>query len=143
MSVEDRAARQRELAAQLEGRSDQEITLGVEAQGVDTVLDQIFSGMAEAFVPARAAGQSAVVQYDINTSSGVRTYQLRVADGRCDVVKGGGGSPARVTLQLALADFMRLVAGILNGPQAFMQGKLKIGGDLMFAQVMQTWFQPA
>jgi putative sterol carrier protein len=140
MADEDRAARQRELAAQLQGRSDQEITLGVEAQGVDTVLDQIFSGMAEAFVPARAAGQGAVVQYDVNTSGGVLSYQLKVAEGRCDVVKGGG-SPARVTLQLALADFMRLVAGILNGPQAFMQGKLKIAGDLMFAQIMQTWFQ--
>ena len=54
----------------------------------------------------------------------------------------GAAGPARVTLQLGIADFMRLVAGVLNGPQAFMQGKLKIAGDLMFAQVMQTWFAP-
>ena len=66
MADESRAARQRELAAQLEGRSDQEITMGIEVQGVDGVLDQIFAGMAEAFTPSRAAGQSAIIQYDVN-----------------------------------------------------------------------------
>jgi putative sterol carrier protein len=142
MADEERAARQRELAAQLEGRSDEEIAKGVEVQGVDEVLDLIFAGLAEAFAPSRAAGQSAVIQYDVVAPGGVRTYQLRVADGRCTVARGAAG-PARVTLTLALPDLMRLVAGLLNGPQAFMTGKLKIAGDLMLAQVMQTWFAPA
>jgi putative sterol carrier protein len=31
-------------------------------------------------------------------------------------------------------------AGQLDGMQAFMTGKLKLTGDMMFAQSMQAWF---
>jgi putative sterol carrier protein len=139
--ADDRQARQKELAASIEGRSDEEIEKGIEAQGTDTVLDQIFAGMAEAFLPAKAAGQSAVIQYDVKAGGKAHSYQLKVADGTCQIVKGAAG-PARVTLGLSLADFLRLVSGKLNGMQAFMSGKLKLQGDMMFAQTMQGWFQP-
>ena len=77
------AAEQRraELAATLEGHSDDEIIKGLEAQGVDTVLEQIFNGMCEAFLPEKAGTQSAVVQYDVTASGKTYTYQLKVADG--------------------------------------------------------------
>ena len=105
-----------------------------------SVLGDCFKGMAEAFLPAKATGQSAVVQYDVTASGKTHSYQLKVADGKCEVVKGTGG-PARVTLGLNAADFLRLLTGKLNGMQAFMAGKLKLTGDMMFAQVMQGWFQ--
>ncbi len=129
------------LAAQIEGRSDDEIVKGIEAQGVDGVLDSCFQGMAAAFRPEVAGGQSAVVQYDVNAPSGKRSYQLRVAGGQCALAKGAS-EPARLTLALGLADFMRLVAGKLNGQQAFMQGKLKLQGDMTLAMVLQNWFAP-
>ncbi len=132
-------ARRKELAATLEGRSDDEIVQGVQAQGIDTVLDQIFAGMKDAFLPEKAGNQSAVIQYDVNAAGKVHTYQLKVANGKCELAKGAGG-PARVTLALGLADLLRLVSGKLNGMQAFMTGKLKLTGDMMFAQVMQGWF---
>jgi putative sterol carrier protein len=138
----DAEKRRAELAATLEGRSDEEITKGVEAQGVDTVLEQIFTGMCEAFLPEKAGSQSAVIQYDVTASGKTYTYQLKVADGKCQVVKGGGG-PAKTTLTLNVADFLRLITGKLNGMQAFMSGKLKLTGDMMFAQVMQGWFRQA
>jgi len=116
--ADDRQKRRQELAATLEGRSDEEITQGVVAQGADTVLGQIFSGMSEA----------------------VHSYQLKIAGGKCELVKGAAG-PARVTLTLQAPDFLRLVTGTLNGMQAFMTGKLKLTGDMMFAQVMQGWFE--
>jgi putative sterol carrier protein len=82
-----------------------------------------------------------VIQYDVTASGKTHTFQLKVANGKCEVGRGAGG-PARVTLTLALPDFLRLVSGKLNGMQAFMTGKLKLGGDMMFAQTMQGWFQP-
>ncbi|TMB01520.1 MAG: SCP2 sterol-binding domain-containing protein [Deltaproteobacteria bacterium] len=138
--ADDRQKRRQELAATLEGRSDEEITQGVVAQGADTVLGQIFSGMSEAFLPEKAGSQSAVIQYDINVGGTVHTYQLKIAGGKCELVKGAAG-PARVTLALQAPDFLRLVTGKLNGMQAFMTGKLKLTGDMMFAQVMQGWFE--
>jgi len=46
-----------------------------------------------------------------------------------------------VTLALALADFLRFIAGQLDGMQGFMGGKLKLTGDIMFAQSMRSWFK--
>jgi len=140
--ADDRQKRRQELAATLEGRSDEEITQGVVAQGADTVLQQIFAGMAEAFLPDKAGSQSAVIQYDINVGGTVHSFQLKIAGGKCELVKGAAG-PARVTLALQAPDFLRLVTGKLNGMQAFMAGKLKLTGDMMFAQVMQGWFRQA
>jgi len=138
--ADDRQKRREELAATLEGRSDEEITQGVLAQGADTVLQQIFAGMCEAFLADKAGSQSAVIQYDVNVGGTVHSYQLKIAGGKCELVKGAAG-PARVTLTLQSPDFLRLVTGKLNGMQAFMTGKLKLTGDMMFAQVMQGWFE--
>jgi putative sterol carrier protein len=128
-----------QLAELVEGRSDEEINEFVSAAGVDTVLDQIFDGMKEAFLPEKTAGQSALVQWDIAAPDGTRSYQFKVDDGACSVAQGAGDSP-RVTLGLNLADFVRFVSGSLDGMQAFMSGKLKLTGDMFFAQTMQTWF---
>ncbi len=131
-----------ELAAMIEGRSDEEIIKGIESQGIEKVLGDIFAGMAEAFLPEKAGSQSAVIQYDITASGKTYSYQLNCAGGKCAIVKGAAG-PARTTLGLNAADFLRLVTGKLNGMQAFMAGKLKLTGDMMFAQVMQGWFKQA
>ena len=45
-----------------------------------------------------------------------------------------------MTLGQSLPDFLRFIAGELDGMQAFMSGKLRLSGDLMFAQNMQRWF---
>ena len=132
-------ARRAELAALIEGRSDEEITRGVEERGVESVLDGIFQGMAEAFLPDKAAGQSALVQYDVTVGGSPHTYQLKIGGGTCEVVKGRA-DPPRVTLTLALPDFLRLVAGKLPPVEAFMTGKLKLQGDVMIATAMQVWF---
>jgi putative sterol carrier protein len=62
-----------------------------------------------------------------------------VADGTCTVAQGNA-EPARVTLGMTLPDFLRFLTGKLDGMQAFMTGKLKLSGDMMFAQSMQAWF---
>jgi putative sterol carrier protein len=128
-----------QLAELVDGRTDEEINEFVSTTGVDTVLDQIFEGMQEAFLPEKAAGQSALVQWDIAAPDGTRSYQFKVDNGECSVAKGAGDAP-RVTLGLALADFVRFVSGKLDGMQAFMSGKLKLTGDMFFAQTMQAWF---
>ena len=68
MSKQSIEARRAELAALIEGRSDEEITRGVEERGVESVLDGVFQGMADAFLPDKAAGQSAIVQYDVTVA---------------------------------------------------------------------------
>ena len=128
-----------ELAALIEGKSDDEINAGVAERGTEKVLSQIFEYMAGRFQPERAGNQSAVIGWDVTSPEGTHSYQLKVADGTCTVVQGNA-EPARVTLGMALPDFLRFLTGQLDGMQAFMTGKLKLSGDMMFAQSMQAWF---
>ena len=128
------------LGELVEGKSDDEINEAVNQMGgSDALLTQVFQGFKDRFQADKAAGQSAVIQWDITTPDGVKTTQLHVKDGNLDVVPGGTEA-ARVTLQLAQPDFIRFIAGKLDGMQAFMTGKLKLQGDMMFAQTMQAWF---
>ena len=140
MAEQSIEARRAELAAMIEGRTDEEIVRGVQERGVEGVLGGVFQGMVEAFLPDKAAGQNAVVQYDVTVAGEPHSYQLKIGGGRCEVMKGRAETP-RVTLTLALPDFLRLVAGKLPPVQAFMTGKLKLQGDMMIATAMQGWFR--
>jgi putative sterol carrier protein len=128
-----------DLAALLDGRTDDDINEVVTSMGVDAVLDQVASAMEERFQADRAQGQNAVIQWDVDAPDGAHSFHLTIADGTCTAATGPATEP-RVTIGLALADFLRLVAGQLDSMGAFMAGKIKVTGDLMFAQSMQTWF---
>jgi len=127
------------LAQLLEGRSDDEINEFVNAVGVDTVLAQVMDAMKERLDPQKSAGQTAVVQWDVKAPDGTHSYQFKVDNGSGSWTQGTPDAP-RVTLTFSLADFLRFVAGQLDGMQAFMQGKLQLAGDMMFATTLQTWF---
>jgi putative sterol carrier protein len=129
------------LKGAVEQRSNEELVSAIQQQegGVDGVLDQVFAGMSESFSAAKAGGQQATVQYEISAPDGTHEYAMRIADGRCEIDKGRAESP-RVTIRIALADFLRLITGNANGMQLFMTGKLKVSGDLFFAQTYQSWF---
>jgi putative sterol carrier protein len=127
------------LAALLDGRTDDDINEVVTSMGVDAVLEQIASAMEERFQTDRAQGQSAVIQWDVTAPDDTHSFHLTITDGTCTASTGPAAEP-RVAIGLALADFLRLVAGQLDTMGAFMAGKIKVTGDLMFAQSMQTWF---
>ena len=131
-----------QLKAAIDGKTDEQIYAGVAERGTDAVLGQIFGAMASRFQAEKAGGQNAVIGWDIKTPEGVHKYQLKVENGACECV-ADGSDLARVTLQMALPDFLRLITGQLDGMSAFMTGKLTLAGDMMFAQAFQSWFASA
>jgi putative sterol carrier protein len=120
------------------GKTDEEI-IGLVQGNEETLLDGVFDSMLAAFNPAAAEGDSAIIQYDIDSRAGEMSYQLNVVDGACTVAKGASESP-RVTMALNLPNFLRMMIGELDGMQAFTTGKLKITGDMMFSSKIATWF---
>ena len=122
------------------GRSDEELLAGIKGNE-EAILDGMFDNMKDAFDPSKAAGQSAIIQYDIDTPVGIMNYQMKVDGGVCAVEKGAAINP-RVTLAINAPNFLRLMAGELDGMKAFMSGQLKITGDIMFSQNIATWFEP-
>jgi putative sterol carrier protein len=128
-----------QLAEMVKGLSDEELDEAVRNLGVDGVLTNIFDGMQQRFIPEKAAGVDCTIQYDIATDGDTKQWMVKFAEGRCEASPGPAPGP-RLTLQLSLVDFVRLVLGQAEGSQLFMGGKLKLQGDMMFAMQMQTFF---
>ena len=128
-----------QLAELIKTLSDEELKAQLDQLGEDNVLREIFGRMPEAFLAEKAQGTDALIQYDITTSEGIKEWTVTVKDGTCTTSEGPAGDP-RITLQLGLVDFVRLIFGQAEGTQLFMTGKLKLKGDMMFAMQMQTWF---
>ena len=126
------------LEEAVKGKSDEEI-LGFVTNfgGTEQALDMIFEGMKSALNPDRA--QDCVVGYAITEDGKTHNYVVTIKDKQASFEKREPAD-ARVTIGLGLADFLRLIAGDLDGMQAFMQGKLKLQGDMMFAQQVPQMF---
>lgn len=141
-SESNRMTQASEIGQILRGRSDDEILAWVQrVGGADATLEHAFLGIKEAFQSDRAAGQSALIRWDITTPIGdVVSYELEVADGECTLCRGAFGEPL-VVLALELADFLRLITGCLDATEAYRAGKLSITGDMTVAGVLPEWFK--
>ena len=128
-----------QFAQMVREASDADIETGLRTAGVEKVLDRIFEGMQERFVPEKAKGVTADIQWVVTDQDAEFPYALKVNDGSATVEKGRVESP-RVTLTAGLVPFVRLISGQENGVQLFMSGRLKVAGDLMFSQQVQTFF---
>ena len=103
-----------------------------------TSVKEIFSGMPTVFNRDAAAGLDAVFQYNIEGADGGDWY-VAIKDQKCTVSQGVHASPS-VTLKLADKDWLAMCNGELDGMSAFMSGKLKITGNIMLAQRIQSLF---
>ena len=64
------------------------------------------------------------------------SWAVDLTEGAGKVVSGAIDEPS-VTITMASSDFVDLVEGRLNGQMAFMQGKLKLKGDMSLALKLQ------
>jgi putative sterol carrier protein len=97
-------------------------------------LDEVFAKLEDAFLPEAAAGLNATVQFNTN-----EPRHLVIDDGGLEVVDGSA-EQYTVALTMADDDLRDLLLGDLNGMTAFMTGKLKLDGDMMFAQRLTGLF---
>jgi sterol carrier protein 2 len=96
------------------------------------VIAGIFDALAK-----RIAQESALVEkvkstfaFDIETSKGKVAYTVDLKTGAGSVAPGIASSGVDVTLTLKEDDFVALMQGKLDAQSAFMQGKLKIKGNM-------------
>ena len=129
-----------QLAEATKGMSDEELAQAINELGIDTVLQNIFTGMQESFQPERAQGVDSTVQYEIDTPEGTKSYSVKFSNGTCEAGPGTADDP-RLTISIGLVDFVRLIFNQVQGPQLFMGGKMKLKGDMMWAMQMQNYFK--
>jgi putative sterol carrier protein len=130
-----------QLASIVGSLSDNELDEVMRGELRGQVLDEIFRRMAEHFRPEKAKGQNVTVRFVVtgNPAGADDVYEAVVRDGVCTTSKELGDNP-RATITLGAVPFLRLVTGAAGGVELFMKGKLKVGGDMMFAAQVAGWF---
>lgn len=101
-------------------------------------IKEIFDNINEGFRPEKAEGINAVFQFVLTGDSGGK-YWVKVVGKQVEVHEGEHESPT-MTITSAAKDYIALVNGELNALQAFMQGKVKVKGDMGLALRLQAMF---
>lgn len=102
-------------------------------------IETLMEKMPGAFIPEKASGLDAVIQFKFTGTEAGDWYAV-IKDGKVDVSKGEHATP-KMTLTADSADYVKIFTGELDGMQAFMQGKLKLAGDLNLAMKLTQMFK--
>ncbi len=103
-----------------------------------TVKELIFNH-EKAFRADKAVGVEAVIQYHLTGDEG-GDYIIDIKDGACSVEEGTADSPI-MTLTADGRYFGDVLLGKEDGMKGFMQGKLKLAGDLNLAMKLTSFFK--
>jgi putative sterol carrier protein len=118
-----------QLAAVMTGEHRQEI------------LDGVFGRMPALFRADQAGSTDATIHWTITGGpNGSDTYEVRIADGKCETSSTPTTDNPRLAVTVAPVDFVKVVSGNANPVMMFMTGKLKAKGDLGLAANIQKLF---
>ncbi len=103
-----------------------------------TVRELVFNH-EKAFIPEKAAGLEAVVQYHLTGEEG-GDYIIKIANDICSVQEGIAENPV-MTMTADGAYFRDVLLGKEDGMKGFMDGKLQLAGDLNLAMKLTSFFK--
>ena len=93
----------------------------------------------EAFLPEKASGLDAVIQYHLTGEEG-GDYIITLKDNQCQVEEGVTEDPV-MTLRADGQFFGDVLRGKEDGMKGFMAGKLQLTGDLNLAMKLTSFFK--
>jgi putative sterol carrier protein len=115
------------------------ISPGGETMSEEMTIAQLMDLMPKAFVPEKAAGVEAVVQYHLLGEQG-GDWVITIGNGVCKVEPGTTEKPALI-LTAEAADYLKIVSGKMNAMSAFAEGRIKLKGDLALAMKLMNFFK--
>src|SRR5713226_4882605 len=102
--------------------------------------DQIVEAMPQYLIPEKAGSTKATIVFDLSGADAGKWW-VKIHDGAAESGKGEPPEAPNLTLQADSGDWVKIMTGAMDGTSAFMQGKLKIKGDMGLAIKMQTLFK--
>jgi putative sterol carrier protein len=105
----------------------------------DIPVQQLIQNHEKAFQPEKAGNLDAVIQYHLTGEEG-GDWIITIKDGVCKVAEGVAENP-KMTMTADAHEFRDVLLGRLDGMTAFMQGKLKLAGDLNLAMKLTSMFK--
>ena len=103
-------------------------------------VSELMEKMPGAFIPEKAAGLDAVIHFKF-TGDEAGEWNATIKDGKVEVARGIPHKQPTMTLTADSSDCVKIFTGELDGMQAFMQGKVKLGGDLNLAMKLMQMFK--
>jgi putative sterol carrier protein len=101
-------------------------------------VQEVFDGMPSHFLPDQAGDMRAVIQFDLSGEGGGQWF-VTIADRILNVSTGQTPAPT-LTLTTSAKDYLAIVNGDLKPMAAFMQGKVRVKGDMPLLMKMQGLF---
>lgn len=105
----------------------------------EVTIEKLMSRMPKAFIPENAIGVDAIIQYHL-TGDEAGDWIISIKDGNCIVEPGISENP-KMTLSADSKDYKDVILGNINGMNAFMEGKLRLAGDLNLAMKLTSFFK--
>lgn len=105
----------------------------------DLTVKELFDHMPEAFVPAKAAGIDADIQFKF-TGTEAGEWFVTIKDATIKVNQGTSSAP-KLTVSADSGDIVKIFTGKMDGMQAFMSGKLRVAGDMNLAMKLLSLFK--
>ncbi|MCD4802132.1 MAG: SCP2 sterol-binding domain-containing protein [Anaerolineales bacterium] len=103
-----------------------------------TVKELVFNH-EKAFMPEKAAGLEAIVQYHLTGDEG-GDFIIQINDDKCSVSEGVAEDPV-MTMTADGIYFRDVLLGKEDGMKGFMEGKLQLAGDLNLAMKLTSFFK--
>jgi putative sterol carrier protein len=105
----------------------------------EITVEQLIKNHERAFQPDKAPGIDAIIQYHLTGDQG-GDWIITLKDDVCKVTSGIAESP-KMSLTADAQEFRDILLGKMDGMAAFMQGKLKLSGDLNLAMKLTSLFK--
>lgn len=102
-------------------------------------IAELISKMPGAFIPEKAQGLNAVIQFNFSGAE-PGNWNAEIKDGTLKVEKGVHPNPT-ISVTADSADYLKIFTREIDPMKAFMQGKLKVQGDLSLAMKMSQFFK--
>jgi putative sterol carrier protein len=99
---------------------------------------EIFAQMPQSFLADKAGDLQATFQFNLSGEGG-GDWAVVIANRTCNVIEGKANKPD-VTIAMTADDYVKMASGELNPVVAFMQGKIKLQGDMSLAMRIQEIF---
>lgn len=98
----------------------------------------IFPEMVAHFLPSKAEGINASIQFDLSGDNGGQ-YWVRIENKTATTGEGRLEKPT-MTVRGSADDYAAMADGTLNPIQAFMSGRIKVQGDMGLAMKFMNMF---
>ena len=106
---------------------------------VDSGVNQFVARMAGSFIPEKAAGMDATIQLNLSGDHAGNWY-LAIKDQKFNINEGVAPHPS-LTVSANSADLLQIFSGQMDAMQAFMQGKVRLTGDMNLAMKLTSFFK--